>query len=214
MYRQQRNYENLNKAMFEGVGEYDIPQLQPVEKLDVDNWISFNYAKGCDEPEIHGIHFFIDDYQFNRVWAQPDVYLGMLSKFQAVCTPDFSTYTDFPKAIQIYNHYRKHWLGAYWQAYGIPVLPTISWSDHESYTWCFDGEPSGGIVVVSSVGTQINREAGQLFIDGYREMLDRLQPTQIVMYGNVPNQCEGNIVSVKAFQQKWRKKESTVVKNI
>lgn len=166
-YRQQRNYENLNKAMFDGEGQYDIPILAPAE-CDVENWISFNFAKGCEEPERHGVHFFIDDYQFNRVWTSPDVYVEMLGRFQAVCTPDFSTYTDFPKAIQIYNHYRKHWLGAYWQAHGMTVIPTISWSDHDSYEWCFDGEPVGSTVIVSSVGTQSGMgDTAQLFLDGY-----------------------------------------------
>ena len=182
-YRQQRNYENLNKAIFDGEGQYDIPILAPAE-CNVENWISFNFAKGCEEPERHGVHFFIDDYQFNRVWTSPDVYVEMLGRFQAVCTPDFSTYTDFPKAIQIYNHYRKHWLGAYWQAHGMTVIPTISWSDHDSYEWCFDGEPVGGTVIVSSVGTQSGMgDTAQLFLDGYREMVRRLEPKQIIMYG-------------------------------
>lgn len=202
-YRQQRDYENLNKAIFDGVGEYDIPVIEP-DNPQVDNWISFNYAKGCEEPEIHGIHFFIDDYQFVRVWKQPDTYLDMLRKFQAVCTPDFSTYTDFPKTIQLYNHYRKHWLGAYWQMNGIRVIPTISWADRDSYEWCFAGEPEGYTVVVSSVGTQGSQETRQLFLDGYREMMTRLQPQRIIMYGNVPDECQGNIIPVKAFQQKWR----------
>lgn len=123
-------------------------------------------------------------------------------------TPDFSTYTDFPKAIQIYNHYRKHWLGAYWQQHGVYVIPTISWSDKESFSWCFDGEPVGGVVAVSSVGTQVNRDASELFIAGYREMLDRLQPSQIIMYGHVPDECEGNITQVSHFiRQKWAKIE-------
>ena len=30
-YRQQRNYANLNKAMFDGEGQYDIPILAPAE---------------------------------------------------------------------------------------------------------------------------------------------------------------------------------------
>lgn len=126
IYRQQRNYENLNKALFDGVGAYGIPEIAPYDIDNVENWISFNFAKTCEEPEIHGLHFFLDDYQFNRVWTSPDVYLPMLQRFQVVCAPDFSTYTDFPKAIQIYNHYRKHWLGAYWQSHGIRVIPTIS----------------------------------------------------------------------------------------
>lgn len=203
MYRQSRNYENLNKAIFPGVGAYGIPAILPTA-CEVDNWISFNFARTCEEPDIHGIHFFIDDYQFNRVWTQPDTYLKRLQQFQAVCTPDFSTYTDFPKAVQIYNHYRKHWLGAYWQQNGINVIPTISWSDHASYEWCFDGEPVGGYVAVSSVGTQINPTARKLFIDGYREMMRRLQPSAVIMYGNIPDDCTGNIIPVKAFQSKWR----------
>lgn len=204
-YRQIRDYENLNRAIFDGVGEYGIPAIEP-DSPEVDNWIGFNFAKTCDEPEIHGIHFFIDDYQFVRVWKDPDRYTNMLGKFQAVCTPDFSTYTDFPKAVQIYNHYRKHWLGAYWQEAGIRVIPTISWSDRDSYEWCFTGEPEGYTVAVSSVGTQGSRETRQLFMDGYREMMSRLQPSRIVMYGDIPDECQGNIISVKAFQSKWRKK--------
>lgn len=203
MYRQQRNYENLNKAIYEGAGAYDIPEIAPAD-YEVDNWLGFNYARTCDEPQLHGVHFFIDDYQFLRVWTQPDTYLAMLAKFQAVLTPDFSTYTDFPKAVQVYNHYRKHWLGAYWQQHGIRVLPTISWSDEASFEWCFDGEPVGATVAVSSVGTQVNREAGRLFMAGYNEMLERLQPSKIIMYGKVPDGCKGNIIPVRAFQQKWR----------
>ena len=206
VYRQQRNYENLNKRIFEGVGDYDIPVLRSAV-YDVENWISFNFARGCEEPERHGIHFFIDDYQFMRLWKNPDAYLSRLEQFQAICTPDFSTYTDFPKAVQIYNHYRKHWLGAYWQEHGIKVIPTISWSDEESFDWCFDGEPVGGMVAVSSVGTQGSARAQDLFEAGYREMLQRLKPSRILLYGTVPAWCadDDRIISVKSFQSKWRK---------
>ena len=203
MYKQQRNYENLNKYIFDGVGKYGIPEIKP-EQFTVDNWISFNFAKSCDEPEKHGIHFFIDDYQFIRLWTNPDAYLAMLGRFQAVCTPDFSTYTDFPMAIQLYNHYRKHWLGAYWQQNGVKVIPTISWSDESSFDWCFDGEPVGGMVAVSSVGTQHNKTATRLFELGYREMMERLKPSTVIMYGLIPDCCFGNIVPVRAFTTKWR----------
>ena len=149
MYRQGRNYENLNKCIFDGTGTYGIPPIQP-EHCTVEGFIGFNYAKSCKLPYNKGVHFFIDDYQFTRCWANPDAYIDLLSNFKAVCTPDFSTYTDFPRAVQIYNHYRKHWLGAYWQQNGITVIPTISWADRDSFAWCFDGEPVGGVVAVSS----------------------------------------------------------------
>lgn len=74
------------------------------------------YARGkCSNPEEKAVHFFLDDYQFDTLWRNPDRYVDKLSKFRYILTPDFSTYTDFPKVIQIYNHYRKHWIGAYLQ---------------------------------------------------------------------------------------------------
>lgn len=207
MYKQQRNYENLNKAIFDGIGPYGIPALHG-GSFEADNWISFNFAKSCDEPERHGVHFFIDDYQFVRLWTNPDAYIPMLKRFQAVCTPDFSTYTDFPLAIQIYNHYRKHWLGAYWERNGVNVIPTISWSDEASFDWCFDGEPVGGTVAVSSVGTQQNATATRLFELGWAEMMKRLQPEKIIMYGKIPECCTGNIIPVSAFTHKWREEQA------
>lgn len=115
MYRDQRNYENLNRAKFIGAGAFDIPRILAEVPATPQSWIGFNYAKSCKDPANKAVHFFVDDYQFNRLWTNPDAYLDMLRRFKAVCTPDFSTYTDFPKAVQIWNHYRKHWLGAYWQ---------------------------------------------------------------------------------------------------
>lgn len=193
----------MNKCIFDGTGNYDIPRLLP-ENSTANSFIGFNYAKSCKDPYDKGIHFFIDDYQFSRLWSNPDSYIGLLGKFKCVCTPDFSTYTDFPKVMQIYNHYRKHWLGAYWQQNGITVIPTISWSDIASFEWCFDGEPKGSTVAISSVGTQLNKESRKLFIDGYNEMLARLQPTLIYFYGNVPDECRGNIIRLAAYQEKFR----------
>ena len=204
MYRDRRNYENLNRAKFIGTGTFDIPRILAEVPVTPQSWIGFNYAKSCKVPANKAVHFFVDDYQFNRLWTNPDAYLDMLRGFKAVCAPDFSTYTDFPRAVQIWNHYRKHWLGAYWQSNGITVIPTISWSDESSFEWCFDGEPVGGVVAVSSVGTQLNKESRQLFLAGYNAMLSRLNPSLIYFYGNVPEGCKGNIVRIAAYQEKFR----------
>ena len=203
-YRNTRRYENLERAIFPGVGRFEIPQILPVEYEGGCEFIGFNYAKSCKNPQDKGVHFFLDDYQFNRLWTNIDQYIPMLSRFQYVMSPDFSTYTDFPKVIQIYNHYRKHWVTAYLQDAGIDVIPTISWSTPDSFEWCFDGEPEGSTVAVSSVGCMKNAEAKQLFIDGYAEMVRRLHPEKIIFYGNVPVECTGNIVRIKAFQDKFK----------
>lgn len=198
-----RNCENLDKAVYEGVGRYNIPEIAPV-LLDKCDFIGFNQAKRCPNPGDLGVHFFLDDYQFFRVWTGVELYMPMLERFQCVCTPDFSLFTDFPLAVQIYNHYCKHWLGCYWQEHGLTVIPSISWSDEKSLDWCFDGEPVGGAVAISSVDTQMDNESRYLFNLGYTEMMARLKPSTIFFHGNVPTWCYGNIVPIQAHQAKLR----------
>ena len=194
------NFENLDKFIFPGVGLYGIPQIEPVTTYPQGDFIPMNYVNSAKSPASKIVHYFVDDYQFARYWNRPDDYIKKLSQFAAVCSPDFSTYTNMPLAMQIYNHYRKHWLAAYWQLHGITVYPTISWSDENSYEWCFDGEPAGGIVAVSSMGTQRDKESKRLFLRGYEEMMKRLEPSWVIFYGRVPEECDWNVIRVKPHQ--------------
>lgn len=180
-------YCNLASARFEGVGKYGIPEIQPVYECDINKWINFNYVKpyATKKDVDMGVHFFMYDSRFERVWNIPDKYITYLSRYSCVLSPDFSLYTDFPLAISIYNHYRKHWLGAYWQSKGINVIPTISWSDEDSFEWCFDGEPKNSVVAVSDVGCRRNKNAFKAFMRGYEEMLYRLNPSKILLYSKV-----------------------------
>ena len=188
-----RNGHNLELGSFELSGEYGIPALRPVQLDARLTWIRFNHALREPQRERYGVHFFIDDYLFQRAWHDPPRYALFLRSFPAVMTPDFSMYADYPKAVQVYNHWRKHQLGAYWQRAGMTVIPSIGWVGRDSYSWCFDGEPVGGTVAVSSVGTQKGKDARRMFLDGYNEMLSRLKPSKVIFFGDVPKECEGNI---------------------
>ena len=194
-----RNGHNLGLLDCETVGKYDIPVLHLERAPERLLWNGFNSVLTDANRSAHGVHFFIDDYLFERAWKDPKRYAALLRAHPAVLTPDFSMFTDYPKAVQIYNHWRKHMLGAYWQSLGIRVFPSICWSDHESYDWCFDGEPVGGTIAVSSVGTQKNKDARKLFMDGYRETLFRLKPEKVLFFGDVPDGCEGDIERYDAF---------------
>lgn len=203
MYKQTRNYENINKMLFNGEGKYQIPQIQPTQYESCE-FVGFNYAKSVKDRKSKGIHFFLDDYQFIRIWNNIDKYLPLLQQFRYVMTPDFSMYTDFPKALQIYNHYRKHWLGAYMQENGIDVIPIVGWSTEDSFEWCFDGEPVGGCVAVSAIGTGNNNESRELFRWGYEKMMEILDPKQILFYGRVPEECENDrVIQISAFQERF-----------
>lgn len=188
MYRQERNYENLQKALFAGdrVGAFDFPKMQPtninIEEARGLRWISFNKAITESKPSECGVHFFIDDYQFERVWKKPDKYISILKRFKMVCSPDFSLYTDFPLAIQIYNQYKNMWLARYWQENGIKVLPTISWSNEKSFYWCFDGIPESELVVLSTIGTQKNLLSKARFKKGLNVAFDKLNPKACIIF--------------------------------
>lgn len=176
---------NTEKAIFPGVGPYDIPEILPsVANVSGLEAVGFNYMLGCKHPENKVLHFFLDDYQFERVWKEPNKYLPYLQKFKYVVAPDFSLYTDHPKAVQIFNHYRKHWCARYWQENGVNVIPCLCWSTPDSFEWCFDGEPKHSTVCVSTIGgfgNHVNNK--DAWVAGYREALERLEPEHVILFG-------------------------------
>lgn len=179
---------NLEKAQFDGVGKYDIPEIKPVYNLpEIKEWIGFNYVLSDKEPEGKAVHFFLDDYQFERLWNNPDKYVEKLKQYVCVASPDFSPYGDMPFALQIYNHYRKHWIARYMQMKGITVIPTIrSSSDKRSLQWFLDGEPKGGIILVSSMwATILNEELQELNCIEWSKTIKTLKPTKIFVYGEI-----------------------------
>ena len=185
-YRNTRCYLNCEKAIFEGVGKYQIPEIQPID-LDIENvpLLGFNYAKTERHPEDKIVHFYLDDYQFDRVWNNPDIYLSVLSRFKAVLSPDFSTYSDFPNAISIFNHYRKQWCGAYWQMHGINVIPTIGWGNEDTWEYVLDGIPRNALICISTVGMFSRKEYRRRFAEGYQKAIEALQPKKILFYGKM-----------------------------
>ncbi len=203
--RQHANLSIWQPSFIECVGSCDIPIILPVDMVP-DTWIPFNYARTKGGDSSIGVHMFLDDYQIERLWRDPARYAGMLSRFACVCAPDFSLYRDTSTAINLYNHYRKHWLAAWWQRQGISVLPTICWGDADSFAWCFDGEPAGAAVAVSSVGTQRNADDKAAFMYGYDAMLERLSPSKVYFWGNIPKEARGNIQPVECFHEQVKRR--------
>lgn len=205
MRRTTRPYENTELWLeYPFIGKYEFPIIAPISWDEVKDTqlIGFNYAMSTKKARgDYGLHFYLDDYQFERVWRNPRGYLPTLSAFKYVLAPDFSMYTDYPKIMGMYSHYKKHWCAAFWQAAGIKAVPSISWMDKESYEWCFDGEPERSVVSVSSVGCNVSKDTRAAFNDGFREMLNRLEPTHIIFYGRDildPDIERGNIEFHKA----------------
>ena len=202
----EQNVCNLAYAQFEGDGEYDIPMLLPTH---IDNLADiplqgFNYALKEKNPENIGVHFFLHDYQFERVWNYPDRYTEILSKFAFVLSPDFSPYSDSPRAIQIYNVYRNRWCARYWQEYGIKVIPTITWANDDSLSYCLNGVPKHSTIAISTMG-EGRWAKWQSLRRNWNRIMDTLEPDEVLLYGkDIVNefQLNGNIVCKKLISSK------------
>lgn len=198
----------------ERTGYYGAPVIQPND-VDVSKfqWADFRqvgFAQKTDEElKQTGAHFFIQDYRFYCVYQQLLRYSDIVKRLGAVCAPDFSEYTDYPNALNIWSHYRKHVVAAFWQRNGVQVIPTICWTDPTSFDWCFDGEPENSAVAIAFMMKKNQKQERANFKAGFDEMMRRLRPRQILWYGERFEECDGPIFEIPSYcAQRWRKKES------
>lgn len=163
--------------------ETGMPPLLPVDAKP-DALLPFNYAKTAKEGDKGKfLHFFIDDYQFERLWNRPQAYLELVKSFAGALTPDFSLYMDMPLPVQQWNEYRRRALGNYWQRNGVEVIPTLSWSDERSYGFCFGGLPRHSTCAVSTVGVKGDAAAMDIWGAGMEEAMRTLEPETVLLYG-------------------------------
>lgn len=170
-------YDDLMTA-----GDYELPIIKGTYHVP-DNLIGFNYMLSTTKYD-NGVHFYLDDYQFERIWNVPERYVERLKKFDCVLSPDFSLYVDMPMAMKIWNVYRSRLIGQIMERNGIQVIPTVSWAEKETFKFCFDGLPENKVLSVSTVGVQRDKIARNLWQYGMDELIDRLHPQTLLIYGN------------------------------
>ncbi|MDD6923180.1 MAG: DUF4417 domain-containing protein [Veillonellaceae bacterium] len=175
---------------------WDIPCIEKQDlSLQHVSLIAYSATKARDSAENYqkGVHFFLDDYRFRRVYTHPAESLGRIAKYAFALTPDSSTYTNMPRWRIMESVAHSRWCGAYWQSEGLLVVPTVSWANPNTYDLCFAGLPRGGVVAVSTLGCKAAKGA---FLAGYQEMLRRLQPRAIICFGRPFAEMGGQLLVV------------------
>ena len=187
---------------FEPDGKWGIPLIKSddIDLTDV-RLIACSDTRCNDVPEntMKGVHFFADDYRFSGVYNIPIQSWPKFRQYAFLLSPDFSLYMDMPIWRQIENTAKNRWCGAWWQSKGAKVIPTISWAGIQSFDFCFDGVEHGSIVAVSTVGCL---KAKLRFIRGYDEMLKRIEPKAIIVFGKPFQEMSGNTILVDYRQSR------------
>lgn len=173
-------------------GYYQFPVIDGVDHVP-EELIGFNYAKSSKNYGA-GIHFYIDDYQFERIWNDPEEYIQILRPYDCVLTPDFSLYMNMPRAMKVWNVYRSRLIGQILQDAGLIVIPTLQWAEEETFDFCFDGLPEHSTVSISTVGVRKTDEAMEIWRRGAEVALERLKPLHVLLYGDdVPDFDFGDV---------------------
>lgn len=176
--------DNLHLKKFVNFADgYEMPTLKACNIIPT-ALVPFNAALTAKDHN-QCVHFFIDDYQFERIWNLPDRYVECLRQFQCVIAPDFSQYTDMPYPQRIWNNYRGKFIGAWLQSQGLTVIPNVTWSLPDSYEYCFDGIPQQSVIAINSTGAARYGLTRFLWLKGYREALSRLRPLAVIRYGTM-----------------------------
>ena len=201
------NILKLERAQFPGVGKYDIPEILPVSDIpDVEEWIEFDKMLKEEHPENKGVHFFEHDYKFERIWNNTDAYIEKLKRFAVVCAPEFSTYGDMPFCLQLFNHYRKHWVARYLQEAGVNVIATISANPTpKSDEYFLEGEPHNGVVIFPSTWCG-NKDVEEGRKKHLKMIVEELQPTKLLIYGKTFDWMPDSVIRVPTINEYLKQK--------
>lgn len=207
--------DTFNFFMLENIeliGEYEMPYISKYNG-PIPNKI-INYLRHPQNPGEYFMHFYLYDYAFdgrNGVWygCQKDNihFLSMIKRFrkyQGLISTDFSVYIDLPLPAQLWNIYRDRVMCAYLRSLGINVIFNVRWADYRTYEVVFYGIEKHSILAIGSHGLIKHPENRQIFMDGFREMIRRLEPACLIIYGSyteeMKNLCETKNIKVINFE--------------
>ncbi|HMA37211.1 MAG TPA: DUF4417 domain-containing protein [Chloroflexia bacterium] len=198
------NFDRLNTfAQYPANNPWGIPTLALYSGTPP-AWLWPYGARITTQEPVPGgaLHFYTDDYRFERVWSRPLDSLSAIQRAGLVLTPDFSLYRDWPLALQLFNVYRNRWCGAFWQDHGVAVIPALSWSTPVSYDFAFAGIVPGSMVAIGARGLR-HPETRAWFAQGYRALIAALRPPLGLVYGRLPADLQA-LAPYQEYPLQWK----------
>ena len=161
------------------------------------------------------VMFYEHDVKFERLWNNPKHYLEKLKKFKGVISPDFSLYRNMPLVMQQWNTYRSRALAVWLQKNDVELIPNVRYNDERTYNFCFDGVEKFKTVAVGTHGCIKNKIDKDYFKKGLAELVKRLSPKTIIVYGATPDDIFKTYkdagIEIISFESEFSKSRKQVV---
>lgn len=128
-------------------------------------------------------HFYIDDTKIERYWSRMTSLHDFFTQFRILIAPNLSCTEQMPLEAKRWNLFRNKLMAAWLQNSGIAVIPDVMWWENADLAWCLDGIPRYSVIAINSTGLRHNMRSKQIWVEGYRQVVDILKPTTILRYG-------------------------------
>ena len=196
---------------------HDIPFCPTTAKQIPKQLISWPEAKRLHKRAIRRgekdyrisafIHFYVDDIKFDGVrsgiWLFPWRAYEVIRHFDGIITPDFSMCQDFPEPLKLFAVYRMRTFGYWIGTMGLEVINNVRWGTRETWDYCFAGIKEYSVVAIGTVASGLrSRKNRPYFEEGLFEMIARLKPAAIVVYGSSNYECFDKIkaMGIEVYQ--------------
>lgn len=115
----------MTDEIFPSNNQYDIPWLRiqqcPITvRIPAHNWRDISQRS----RSVRTWMFYTDDYKFDAIWRSPDKIVR--SNAVAACECNYSLNDSTPKAVAIWQTFKKRWLARYWQEHNIGIFVDLN----------------------------------------------------------------------------------------
>ena len=212
------NYDVFHSFLVEDAdyeGYIELPKIR-TSNLIPKKLVLFSKAMSKTWEDLDcWVMFYEHDVKFERLWNNPKRYLKKLKRFKGVISPDFSLYRNMPLVMQQWNTYRSRALAVWLQNNGIEVIPNIRFNDERTYDFCFDGIERFKTIAVGTHGCIKNKIDKEYFKKGLAELVKRLSPKTIIVYGATPDDIfkvyKDAGIEIISFESEFSKSRKQVV---
>lgn len=198
---------NEDVTFVDGFGfPYDIPPLLPdmcaslpddlelwpgddlTENLKTDGPYLYVHTCSCRSLDFTKClyAFYVDDPKLEPVWNNLAKYAAkmMHAGFWGVVPINFSVWTDWPEAKNVWNVYRARYAARLWQEAGIPIIPDVNMGDESTWQWIFEGIPRGlpAISIQLQTFDPKNKKNVRLASEGIATAIHELEPESVLFY--------------------------------